>query len=105
MTRFWQFISAFAVVLVITLPQSTRAQPSDPSKSFPDRPIKILVPISAGSAVDIVARVVGGKMGDILGQRLYIENQPGAAGIVGMRAGARATPDGYTITMVNGSLV
>jgi tripartite-type tricarboxylate transporter receptor subunit TctC len=100
-----QFMSVLAAVSVMTLMQSAGAQSFDPSRNFPDRPIKILVPISAGSAVDIVARVVGGKMGDILGQRLYVENQPGAAGIIAMRAGGRAAPDGYTITMVNGSLV
>src|SRR5271169_2684414 len=105
MTRSCQFMSALAVASVMTLTQFAGAQSSDPLRNFPDRPIKILVPISAGSAVDIVARVVGGKMGDILGQRLYVENQPGAAGIIAMRAGARAAPDGYTITMVNGSLV
>ena len=75
------------------------------AQDFPNRPIKILMPLAAGSAVDVVTRIVAEKMGDILGQRLFIENNPGAAGLIGTRAGARAAGDGYTIVAVNDSVV
>ncbi len=75
------------------------------AETYPDRPIRLLVPLAAGSAVDIVARVVAEKMGDTLGQRPIVENQPGGAGIIGMRAGARAAPDGYTIIVPNDSVL
>jgi tripartite-type tricarboxylate transporter receptor subunit TctC len=75
------------------------------AQTYPDRSIKLLVPLAAASAVDIVARVVGEKMGDILGQRFYVENLPGAAGLIGMRTGARAAPDGYTVLAVNDSVI
>lgn len=75
------------------------------AQTYPDRPIKLLVPLAAASAVDIVARLVGEKMGDQLGQRLYIENQVGAAGALGMRAAARSAPDGYTIAVPNDSII
>ena len=60
------------------------------TQTYPDRPVRLLVPLAAASAVDVVARLVSEKMSDNLGQRLYVENQPGAAGLIGMRAGARA---------------
>jgi tripartite-type tricarboxylate transporter receptor subunit TctC len=75
------------------------------AQTYPERPVKLLVPLAAASAVDIVARVVGDKMSAILGQRFYVENQPGAAGIIGMRAVAHSAPDGYTIVMANDSVL
>ncbi|MCX7685788.1 MAG: tripartite tricarboxylate transporter substrate binding protein [Acetobacteraceae bacterium] len=75
------------------------------AQSFPDRPIRVLMPLAAGSAVDVMTRVIADRMGELLGQRLVIENQPGGAGLIGARAGARATPDGYTILAVNDSIL
>ncbi|HEY4250384.1 MAG TPA: tripartite tricarboxylate transporter substrate-binding protein, partial [Roseomonas sp.] len=69
--------------------------------AYPDRPIRVIMPLAAGSAVDVVVRIVAERMGDTLGQRLVIENQTGASGMIGMRAGARAAPDGYTLLAVN----
>ena len=69
---------------------------------YPDRPVRLLVPLAAASAVDVVARLVSEKMSDSLGQRFYVENQPGAAGLLGMRAGAArlrtATPSWSPMT-------
>ena len=76
-----------------------------PAQTYPDRPIKLLVPLAAASAVDIVARLVGDKMGETLGQRFYIENQVGAAGALGMRTASRSTPNGYTIAVPNDSVI
>jgi tripartite-type tricarboxylate transporter receptor subunit TctC len=73
--------------------------------TYPDRPVRLLVPLAAASAVDVVARLVSEKMSDSLGQRFYVENQPGAAGLLGMRAGARAAPDGYTVVVANDSVI
>ncbi|USJ28430.1 Bug family tripartite tricarboxylate transporter substrate binding protein [Ensifer adhaerens] len=75
------------------------------AQEYPTRPVKVLTPLAAGSAVDVVARIVGEKMSSILGQQLYIENQPGAAGLIATRSGAAADPDGYTILAVNDSLL
>jgi tripartite-type tricarboxylate transporter receptor subunit TctC len=75
------------------------------AQTYPDRPIKFLVPLAAASAVDIAARLVGDKMGEVLGQRVYVENQAGAAGLLGMRAGARAPADGYTVIVANDSVL
>jgi tripartite-type tricarboxylate transporter receptor subunit TctC len=75
------------------------------AQTYPDRPVRLLVPLAAASAVDVVARLVSEKMSDSLGQRFYVENQPGAAGLLGMRAGARAAPDGYTVVVANDSVI
>ncbi|WP_043837872.1 Bug family tripartite tricarboxylate transporter substrate binding protein [Muricoccus aerilatus] len=72
---------------------------------YPERPIRVIEPLAAGSAVDVVVRIVTERMSELLGQRLVIENQTGASGLVGMRAGARAAPDGYTLLAVNDAVV
>src|ERR1700721_3679658 len=69
--------------------------------NYPDRPIKMIVPLAAASAVDVAARIVTQKMADNMGQQFVIMNQPGASGLIGAEAVARAEPDGYTIGGVN----
>jgi len=75
------------------------------AQTFPDRPVRVIVPLAAASAVDVALRIVVDEMSRDLGQSFVVENQPGASGIVGMRSGARATPDGYTILGVNDSIM
>jgi len=69
------------------------------AQTFPTRPITLVVPFAAGGSTDIVARIVGQKMGEILGQTVVIENRAGAGGSVGGTAVAKSAPDGYTILM------
>ncbi len=64
---------------------------------FPNRPIRIIVPQAAGSGVDLQARVLAQKMGELWGQQGVVENRPGANAIIGMEAVAKAAPDGYTL--------
>jgi tripartite-type tricarboxylate transporter receptor subunit TctC len=90
---------------LLTLAIAALLAPLAHAQSYPDRPIKLLVPLAAGSAVDIVARLVADKMGEQLGQRPFIENMAGGAGVIGMRAGARAAPDGYTVIVPNDSVL
>ncbi|MFJ4288709.1 Bug family tripartite tricarboxylate transporter substrate binding protein [Cupriavidus sp. NPDC089707] len=68
-----------------------------PGDSYPSRPIRFVVPYAAGGTTDLVARTVGQRVGEKLGQPVVIENRPGAGGNVGMDAVAKAAPDGYTI--------
>ena len=65
--------------------------------SFPDHPIRFVVPFTAGSATDIVARTLGENMSRTLGQPIVIENRPGAGGTVGANVVAKSAPDGYTL--------
>jgi tripartite-type tricarboxylate transporter receptor subunit TctC len=61
---------------------------------YPDRPIKMIVPLAAASAVDVAARIVTQKMADNMGQQIVILNLPGASGLIGAGQVARAEPDG-----------
>lgn len=69
------------------------------AQAFPTKPVTIVVPFAAGGSTDIVARIVGAKMSEILGQNVIIENRAGAGGSVGSTAVAKSAPDGYTILM------
>jgi tripartite-type tricarboxylate transporter receptor subunit TctC len=64
---------------------------------YPTRPIRIIVPQAAGSGVDLQVRVIGQKLGELLGQQIVVENRPGANAIIGMESAAKAAPDGYTL--------
>ena len=68
-----------------------------PAQTFPERTIKLIVPVPPGGSTDAVARLVTLRMQAILGQPVIIENQPGAGGLIAARAVAAANPDGYTL--------
>ncbi|CAN7657498.1 tripartite tricarboxylate transporter substrate binding protein [Variovorax sp. LjRoot84] len=69
------------------------------AQAYPNKPIKMVVPFAAGGGTDVLARVIGEKLAAGLGQPVVIDNKPGAAGIIGTDAVAKAAPDGYTIVM------
>ena len=70
---------------------------------WPNRPVRLIVPFPAGSASDIVARIIGQKLGSLLGQQFVIDNRSGASGNIGADAVAHAAPDGYTIGLATNS--
>jgi tripartite-type tricarboxylate transporter receptor subunit TctC len=73
--------------------------------NYPDRPIKMIVPLAAASAVDVAARIVTQKMADNMGQQFVVVNVPGASGLIGAGQVAHAEPDGYTIGGFNDSIM
>jgi tripartite-type tricarboxylate transporter receptor subunit TctC len=73
--------------------------------NYPNRPIKMIVPLAAASAVDVAARIVTQKMADNMGQQFVILNMPGASGLIGAEQVAHAEPDGYTIGGFNDSIM
>ena len=75
------------------------------AQGYPNKPIKMIVPLAAASAVDTAARIVAQKMSANMGQQVVIENQPGAAGQIGADRVAHAPPDGYTIGGFNDSIM
>ena len=73
------------------------------AQSYPNRPIRVLVPFAAGGAVDTLARIVGQKLSESIGQPVIIENRPGAGGNLASEVLTKSTPDGYTVLQtVNG---
>jgi tripartite-type tricarboxylate transporter receptor subunit TctC len=88
------------LLLSLALPLAAMAQ------DYPSRPIRLLVPLAAGSTADIVSRFAGQELSKALGQPVVIENKPAAGGTVAMGDLARAAPDGYTIAFASqGTLV
>jgi tripartite-type tricarboxylate transporter receptor subunit TctC len=72
---------------------------------YPSKPIHMIVPLAAGSAVDNAMRIVTQRMAENVGQGIAIENQPGAAGLIGAERVAKSAPDGYTIGGFNDSIM
>jgi tripartite-type tricarboxylate transporter receptor subunit TctC len=91
-------LTGIAFALLASVSATGQAQ-DDAARNFPNKPMRIVVGYSAGGGNDIVARVVGAKMAEGLGQPIIIENKPGAQGIVAAEQVAKAAPDGYTILM------
>ncbi len=73
------------------------------AQPYPTRAIRLIVPVAPGGGVDFTARLVGAKLSDSLGQPVVIDNRPGAGNVLGTEMAARATPDGYTLTLGNNS--
>jgi tripartite-type tricarboxylate transporter receptor subunit TctC len=69
------------------------------AQTYPNRPIKLLVPFTPGGGTDILARIVGAKIGEALGQTVLVENRPGGNTVVATEALVRSAPDGYTLLM------
>src|SRR5689334_12634668 len=65
-------------------------------ETYPNRPIRLLIPMSAGGSSDILMRTLSPRMADSLGQQIVIDNRPGANGVIGEEMVARSAPDGYT---------
>jgi tripartite-type tricarboxylate transporter receptor subunit TctC len=75
------------------------------AQHFPDRPLRIIVAFSSGTAADIVARQIALKLTDSFGRQVIVENRDGGAGTIGAGVAARATPDGYTMFIASTSVI
>ncbi|MCZ2495177.1 tripartite tricarboxylate transporter substrate binding protein [Xylophilus sp. Kf1] len=93
MSKFQQALAGIASLLLAS------AAVAQTAADFPNRPIRIVVPFAAGGATDVIARVVGQKLGSQLGQPVVVENKAGANGNIGAVTVARSAPDGYNILM------
>jgi tripartite-type tricarboxylate transporter receptor subunit TctC len=75
------------------------------AQGYPQRPVRIVVPVSAGGGVDSLARIVGQHFNAVWGQPFIVDNRPGAGGSLGAEIVARAAPDGYTLMVTSSSFV
>ena len=87
--------------LLLTFVAATLIGGSPARAEWPDRPIKMIVPFSAGSSSDTIARIVAIKMGERLGQQVVVENRVGGSTIIGTDSVAKSAPDGYTLELAN----
>ena len=94
-----RLLSGVALALLSGLAMGVSAQ------GFPDRPIKLVVPFGAGSAVDTIARAIAAQASEQMGQPIQIDNRTGANGIIAAEAVARSAPDGYTLFMPNDGIM
>lgn len=90
-------LAAGAALLALALPCA--------AQTYPAKPILLVMPLQTGSAVDAMIRIVAQKMGDNMGRSIVVENQPGAAGVIGAERVKRASPDGYTLGALNDSIL
>jgi tripartite-type tricarboxylate transporter receptor subunit TctC len=88
-------LSLCTVAMLLVVPPCASAD----GATYPNRPIQIFVPFAAGSASDVITRILLSRMATSLGQNFVVENRPGAGGNTGTEAAAHAAPDGYTLVM------
>ena len=94
-------LTVLAACALVGLPTQARAE-----ASYPNRPVRIVLPFAAGGVADTTARMIAEKLSDKLGQRFYVENQPGAGGIAAARTVIASPPDGYTLALLtNGTAI
>jgi tripartite-type tricarboxylate transporter receptor subunit TctC len=93
MTSAFHHIALTAFVLVAGSPSSAAAQ--GPATTWPERPVTMVVPFAAGGGTDLLGRIVGKRLSEVLGQQVIIENVAGAGGMVGSARVVKAAPDGY----------
>ncbi|HWI13295.1 MAG TPA: tripartite tricarboxylate transporter substrate binding protein [Burkholderiales bacterium] len=86
-----------AISLVLAAAHTVAAEPAS---RFPVKPIRVIVPFAPGGGSDVVARTLGPKLAERLGQPVVIDNRPAASGVVGTDLAAKATPDGHTLLLV-----
>jgi tripartite-type tricarboxylate transporter receptor subunit TctC len=96
-------LGRFASAILLALPIAAVAHAQSQSAAYPNRFVKLIVPYSAGGGTDVVARVVGERLGERLGQPVVIENKPGAGARLGTEFVASQPADGYTLLIAGGS--
>jgi tripartite-type tricarboxylate transporter receptor subunit TctC len=98
-------LSLFVTALLLLTPIVAAGQQVRETVDYPVRPVKIIVPNAAGAAMDVIARLLGRKLSELSGGQFFVEDMPGAGGIIGIGNAARSPADGYTLLMVNQDFV
>lgn len=89
-----------ACAIVACVPTPTLAASAADSQ-FPERPVRLIVPVAPGGGTDLVARLMAQRLGERWGQTVVVDNRAGATGLIGLEIGARAAPDGHTLVVVS----
>ncbi len=89
----------------LATPLAAQTASTGSGQTYPNRPVRVLVPLTPGGGADIIARVVSQKLTESLGQQFVVDNRPGAGGSVAYELLARSNPDGHTLALGTGSMV
>src|SRR5688572_2364044 len=100
MTRITKVVNSIILALM-----AVPAAAQTGAGNYPTKPVRFICPFPPGGLNDLLARYFAQRLTDAFGQQVFVDNRGGAAGIIGAEAGARAAPDGYTITMANLSML
>ncbi len=92
------------LILAASCAAASAAAPGQ-SRDFPSRPVRMIVPFPPGGSVDVVARILGNKLTEVMGQNVVVDNRPGASGNIGTELAARAVADGHTLMITTIPLV
>ena len=98
MNRRTGLLAAAVAVAAVSMPLQAWAQ-----ATYPNKPIRLIVPFPAGGATDILARALSQKLGEKIGQTVVVENRPGAGGTIGADAASKSIADGYTLLLATSS--
>jgi tripartite-type tricarboxylate transporter receptor subunit TctC len=91
------FKPLLAILAIAALAAGVARAATDPASSYPQRPIRLMVPNAPGASVDTLSRIVATSLSEVLGQQVVIDNRAGAAGVIAMEIAKDAPPDGYTL--------
>src|SRR5580700_10389435 len=91
-------LGTFFFALVLTLPPFAQPAAAD---DYPSRSIRMIIPFPPGGSNDVVGRIIANQLGERLGKQVFVDNRPGAGGVVGSDLAAKADPDGYTLLIVS----
>jgi tripartite-type tricarboxylate transporter receptor subunit TctC len=97
-------VSAFSAAAALSLASGLAfAQPKADAQSFPTRPVRIILPNTAGSAMDVVTRMISQRLTEVWGQQVVVDNRAGASGIIGHEIASKAAADGYNLLFSSSS--
>ena len=88
-------LPTFVVAALLSLPLA--------AQQYPVKPVRIIVPFAPGGGSDFIARFTAQRLTESLGKQVIVENRPGAGGLLGIEAGVKSDPDGYTLTLIASS--
>lgn len=92
------------IVFGALLAVAAGARAQSAADAWPQKPVRLIVPLAAGGPSDTIARIVAGRLSEVLGQNVIVDNRAGASGLIGTEIGAKAPPDGYTLVLVSNTL-
>jgi tripartite-type tricarboxylate transporter receptor subunit TctC len=95
-----RWLACLVALVLVLAPGGASADPT-----YPNRPIRLIVPFPPGGSTDVIARILSPRLSDILGQSIVVENKSGAGGVIGFDAAAKAPKDGYTLGMILSGIV